>query len=380
MGGDPSEPDEGKARSDDLTGRMAQPGRPPPEDVVARDEKLRHIAGKLLRRRTNLQAIGAGEPLPPEAVAEAVAGALKSSGGTPTEAIAETAGRYVAEALSAGPRRLTLAEAASLQLIVETVGRPGLRFTDEGLEPPQDDGANERWITLLALRGTAVQTASKAVGAVIKMTSGVPVLIGTAWRAESGRLVTNRHVAQRIAADIGKPPEEWTLWQGGEVWVDFAYFGKVSDQRARIGRLAAVATESWADVAVLEPDGVFPAGPALAIDWDTPVNVGNDIYVVGHPDSRLATPVVASTFGVADGSKRLSPGEVDALLPDGRRFEHDCSTLSGNSGSCALSFDTNRVCGIHFGGVGQDATGAQGRANLCVAATALKGHRIAALL
>jgi V8-like Glu-specific endopeptidase len=31
-------------------------------------------------------------------------------------------------------------------------------------------------------------------------------------------------------------------------------------------------------------------------------------------------------------------------------FTHDCSTLGGNSGSCVIDLESNRVLGLHFKG------------------------------
>jgi V8-like Glu-specific endopeptidase len=85
-------------------------------------------------------------------------------------------------------------------------------------------------------------------------------------------------------------------------------------------------------------------------------------------------------FGEADGTKRFSPGKATRLRPDERVFEHDCSTLSGNSGSCALDFDRGRALGLHYGGIKPDASGVMGESNLCVALAALHDHPLRRLL
>ena len=46
--------------------------------------------------------------------------------------------------------------------------------------------------------------------------------------------------------------------------------------------------------------------------------------------------------------KRLHPGEVMDVTD--RFFNHDCSTLGGNSGSPVIDFDTGEAVGIHFAG------------------------------
>ncbi len=48
--------------------------------------------------------------------------------------------------------------------------------------------------------------------------------------------------------------------------------------------------------------------------------------------------------------KRLQPGAIMEVLEPRSLLRHDCSTLGGNSGSCVVDLETNRVVGLHFGG------------------------------
>ena len=58
----------------------------------------------------------------------------------------------------------------------------------------------------------------------------------------------------------------------------------------------------------------------------------------------------------AYGVKYASPGVIElgigALADDPRlwAFSHDATTLAGNSGSSVVGLESNRVCGLHFGG------------------------------
>jgi endonuclease G len=36
--------------------------------------------------------------------------------------------------------------------------------------------------------------------------------------------------------------------------------------------------------------------------------------------------------------------------PESPQFTHDCTTLSGSSGSCLLDFGRHSVLGLHYGG------------------------------
>lgn len=351
---------------------------------AAEDERLRRLAERLLRKRGNLQSLGAeGAPADEDALAGQIREFLEKRGAVPetvpADALAAEVGRQAIEGLRNRSRNLLPAESASLQLIVETMGRPALRVRSDQIEPPQDPGENERWVVHLALRGGAMLAATRAVGAVFKQSGSNPILLGTAWRTRSGRLVTNRHVAKRIAEDPGAPPPDWTLATGREAWIDYSFFGTPSGERCRLTAIAHTAAEPWLDLAILEAEP--PAsGASLEIEWNAPVPAGREIYVVGHPQSNIDQPDLAAIFAKADGSKRLSPGEIDFVRPEARIFEHDCSTLSGNSGSCAIDFISGKVVGLHYGGVGPDETGALGSANLCVALAALNAHPSTCLL
>ena len=56
------------------------------------------------------------------------------------------------------------------------------------------------------------------------------------------------------------------------------------------------------------------------------------------------------------GVKRLQPGMIRGVTDlESIEYEkicllHDCSTLGGNSGSCVVDLDTNKIIGLHFDG------------------------------
>jgi V8-like Glu-specific endopeptidase len=79
-------------------------------------------------------------------------------------------------------------------------------------------------------------------------------------------------------------------------------------------------------------------------------------------------------FGKADGAIRLSPGKVTARQSAKKRFEHDCSTLGGSSGSCVVDFAGHCVVGLHFGGVDVDELTGRGTANVAIMLAALGDH------
>jgi hypothetical protein len=78
---------------------------------------------------------------------------------------------------------------------------------------------------------------------------------------------------------------------------------------------------------------------------------GQEVYVIGYPasDSRRNDPdEMRRIFDNIYNVKRLQPGEVKRVAR--REFEHDCSTLGGNSGSCVIDLESHEVLGLHFSG------------------------------
>ena len=128
------------------------------------------------------------------------------------------------------------------------------------------------------------------------------------------------------------------------------------------------------DVALLSIEPLTPGttlpNPVVLSNKSGPVTTRRDLYVVGFPaaadlyygagDPTVGTElasVLSSLFRDKFGVKRLAPGQIDAgigTVDDGGKqwaFEHDASTLAGNSGSMVTDFaDGSTVIGLHFGG------------------------------
>ena len=78
------------------------------------------------------------------------------------------------------------------------------------------------------------------------------------------------------------------------------------------------------------------------------------VYVVGYPawDGRRNDPeAMRRIFAGIYDVKRLQPGTIRTRLVLGSTFEHDASTLGGNSGSCVVDLETGKVLGLHFAGL-----------------------------
>jgi len=273
-------------------------------------------------------------------------------------------------------------EVASLEAIVRVTGRPAMRFPQGRVEMPASGlGDNDRWRVLVATARAKINHAAAAVGRVaVELPGAAPVLIGTAWRLGTDLVVTNRHVAMALVADPDAPCPAWRIDPAKPSTVDFASTdGAPAPQRFLITELVYCAAEEPVDLAVLRLAGGGSPLPA-ALSLGGAAEAGDEIYVIGHPYRARASTASSAVFGDADGLKRCSPGLVTRLDPATLAFEHDCSTLGGNSGSCVLTISGHTVAGLHYAGLGVDAATGIGSANVALDLARLGAHPAAGLL
>jgi hypothetical protein len=273
-------------------------------------------------------------------------------------------------------------EVASLEAIVRVTGRPAMRFTNGRIEMPASGlGDNDRWRVLVATARAKINDAAAAVGRVALDRPGEsPELIGTAWRLWADLVVTNRHVAQALVRDPAAPCPVWRIDPARRSFVDFASTdGAPAPLRFSITELVYCAPEVPVDLAVLRLDSGGAALPT-ALSLGGSADVGDEIYVIGHPYRRLASTASRAVFGDADGLKRCSPGLVTRLDPETNAFEHDCSTLGGNSGSCVLTVAGHTVAGLHYAGLFVNPVTGTGSANVALDLSRLGAHPAAELL
>lgn len=342
------------------------------------------IVDALARRAATTMTPG---PLPPSEAARAVAGEALANA---ERALSKTAG-------GASPTSLTDVELASLEAIIEVTGRPAMRFDGGRVRMPESAlGENERWRVLIALWRSKINAASAKVGRIMaKGAAGVVQPIATGWRVGDDLVVTNRHVAAFLVADPTSPVSAWTIDAAKRPTVDFAATDGATDAaRFDIGDVVYCADSGDVDVAIVRvASGVEALPPALRLDWASetlgrtigaagvePSFQGREVYVVGHPYRLHSSEAIAAVFGTADGLKRWSPGLVVRLDSHDPAFEHDCSTLGGNSGSCVLAAEKHEVVGIHFGGAEVNKLTGLGRANLALALSRLGAHPAATIL
>lgn len=290
---------------------------------------------------------------------------------------------------------LTDFQVVSLEAIVQLTGRPAMRYTDNVVQPPpNENGDNERWLSFVKTARSKINRASSSVGQVGRpRPDGGVDPIGTAWRLSSDLVVTNRHVAAFFVTSTLVSPSQWTFDPNKPAIVNFSVTDKaLSTKRFNVTELLYCAPEQTVDLAIFRIDAAGEELPKpLPLDFDADsvgreVQIGaakhfqgEEIYVVGHPFREATTSAVATVFGVADGFKRCSPGLVTTISQFEHAFEHDCSTLGGNSGSCVLSVATHKVIGLHYGGVAVDAN-QMGLANVALGLARLGDHPAAAIL
>lgn len=211
--------------------------------------------------------------------------------------------------------------------------------------------------------------------------------VGTGWVVARGVVMTNRHVIQGFAAPVPRrnSPERWLL-TGEPVTIDFADEPSSSTAATRF----KVKSVIWAgetgidsdtidfadlDVALLEVETeneartALPEPAVLAADV-TAADRRRETVVVGYPAQPTTLPVdergdydmdvirrLNEIFRREYGRKYVAPGLVSTapggnpVDPRGWMFEHDSTTLAGNSGSCVLAPDAFfAASGLHFGG------------------------------
>jgi hypothetical protein len=260
-------------------------------------------------------------------------------------------------------------DVSALELIVHTIGRPALRYRNGRVEtPPNRHGDNSRWYLLVTTQREKINRLSSCVGRLACEHGSPSPVLGTGWRVAEDLIVTNRHVACSLATDRNAAPETWRLDLAKSPFIDFTYTdGTPMPARFAITELVYCAPRNDVDIAILRVVAGNSALPAaIAIEWDKaaigrevassndapPVFQGSEVYAVGQPYRLQANDSTRAVFGQADGRKRWSPGlvtKIDSNLPI---LLHDCSTLSGNSGSCivAIGDSGHAAVALHFGG------------------------------
>lgn len=251
------------------------------------------------------------------------------------------------------------------EAIVRAQARPVLLVENHRVTLPSSDVLSRR----IAKHAGAFEPALRSVGRVELV--GHPELdwVGTGWMIEEDVIVTNRHVADEFARrDATGLGYVFVRNQAGaEVLprIDFhEEYRSVVAAEFRIERVLYVAphSEGSPDVAFLRvvpgADGAMLPPPIQPVDaLAKALRKRRFMAVVGYParDSRSDSRLMDRIFGDIYDVKRFAPGEVMTAQRDQWYFEHDATTLGGNSGSVILDLETGRALGLHYAGAHRKA-------------------------
>lgn len=193
---------------------------------------------------------------------------------------------------------------------------------------------------------TQIETLATSVGAVRKAEGSGSTTIGTAFVIGTHRAITSMHVANEVAEQVSG---QWRLKQNLGVSVNFGENPATTERQFLVSEIRVVPEARLSIVTVDEP---FDAHPLALADTPTLANVLDNIYLVGYPvsDSRGDPAVAARAIRSAAGVKRVLPGIILEMGPDGKTFDHSCFTLTGSGGSPAIHLSTGKVVGVHWGG------------------------------
>ncbi len=245
------------------------------------------------------------------------------------------------EKLQAGAR-LTETEWKALELMIR-LSRPTALIRC-GVPEPLPSGKPSRQFPGWKAFRAKIAPYIHSVGLILPGTGRVSSRkgIGTGFLVRPDVLVTNYHVFNLLKVDGGAPQ--------GSVRFLFEDDNYENEPVITVKRAIYVAPKD--DLAALK---LSVAGSATPLELDkSGAQLEMQVVAIGHPfkDSERNPKFISSVFGDKLFVKRASPGEITpARNGDADMFDHDCSTLGGNSGSPIVSIDSGKVVGVHREGL-----------------------------
>jgi hypothetical protein len=265
----------------------------------------------------------------------------------------------------------------ALEALVQLAGRPAIRVEGGTVDPNHPELGE--WQGAYLLAQSEIDATFASIGRIDRDGEHV----GTGIVVAEGIVMTNRHVVEAFAAPVPTrtSPKRWVLESEG-VTIDFSEgadgsrsFAVKSVIEAGPNPIGGLVDFVNLDVALLEVETTSASGDRLPKPLPqnpdaTRVERPSQIYVVGYPARPAQLPTDAEgkvrmevvtrlreIFGVKYGRKYFSPGLVSAPRgsvandPKGWVFNHDATTLGGNSGSAAIYLgDPIAIVGLHFAG------------------------------
>ena len=173
-----------------------------------------------------------------------------------------------------------------------------------------------------------------------------PEPVGTCFVVGPCCVLTNHHVLLALTYGTGALAQGQAEVRFGQEWGD-------SSEPSAVGLVGVLEQDESLDLALLstahrldtDPLGLRPISNVSAEP-----SRGTPVVAVGYPMGDVHLPeLVAGLFDGHYQVKRASPGEV--LSSRAARFSHDCTTLSGSSGSPLLTMNGARLAGVHTDGL-----------------------------
>lgn len=170
--------------------------------------------------------------------------------------------------------------------------------------------------------------------------------IGSGFLVSEKLLVTNRHVLKQLTGGLSKI-------ERGQAKVYFRQEYQTVPDEQPYDVVDVCALHESLDLCVLEIDPVeLNSDRELLVLSKDDVIAETNVAVIGYPqDDSFRNPMfVTAIFDGRFNVKRVAPGEVVAVDAGMSVFDHDCSTLGGNSGSPVISLATGQLVGVHAAG------------------------------
>ncbi len=261
------------------------------------------------------------------------------------------------EALGSSLESMAGGGAASkeLEAIVRRFGRPVLFIRQGEIARPE----SELWQGKIKAARANLEAVIPSVGRIEVRNHPSKPWLGTGWLVAPEVLVTNRHVA----IELGRKGGDGFVFKRNPAGkrirarIDFREeFEQPEEDEFRVRRILHIEPDDDVspDIAFLkvsrlgsDDQELPPPVPLSPVDPEPDQTVG----VIGYAawdGRRNDEGVMERIFENIYNVKRLHPGEVMAVTES--YFNHDCSTLGGNSGSPVIDFATGEAVGLHFAG------------------------------
>ena len=234
--------------------------------------------------------------------------------------------------------------------------RPAFIVQDRDFKMPVD----HPWQPLLEMYKTNITNAVRSVGIFEIVRNKKKYPSGTGWLLTEDLVVTNQHVTEVFCEKVGG---KFRIKKGFEkITIDFnEEFNRIHDYEFKITEIVHVEEDDTSlydhtpDLAILRVERINSKGeklpPPLKL-YDKPLEINQPIAIIGFPSADYKLPLKRKRiFNNIYDVKRLQPGLIKKIkmLYD-FDFQHDCATLTGNSGSPVIDIATGKVVGTHFAG------------------------------